>query len=473
MTLRDLVRRTWTGPGGGGEVWRIAYPLILSQMSLTVQMFFDRVFLTWHSAEGVAGVVTSGFFCYVLIIFFTATGEYLTTFVAQYVGAGRLHRIGPVVWQGLYFSLLAAGAIALFQPLAAPLFRAANHEPGVLSAELAYSRIILLGSFPAVLMASLASFFAGRGVTKVVLVANIIGTLVDIVLNYGLIFGKLGLPALGVSGAAVSTIVGQAVGAAIFAAIILNRRNRETYRTASGYRIDLALLGRLVRFGFPAGLHISVEVLAFSLFMLIVGTIDTQSLAATSIAFSLNGIVYFPMLGLGIGVSSLVGRYLGADEPWHSERAAYSGLTLSLVYMTACGLVYWFAPGVLLGPFAANADPAAFAAVGDVTRVLLKFVAVYSILDMFNVIFAAALKGAGDTTYPLALTVILGTFAMLIPAYILCVVAGYGVYAAWIAASAYVVLVGLLMVRRFRGGKWRSMRVIEPAVVSLEEPGVA
>ena len=468
--LRALLNKMWAGPGGGGDVWRIAYPLILSHMSLVVQIFFDRVFLTWHSAEGVAGAVTGGFFCYVIIMLFTSTGEYLTTFVAQYFGAGRPHRIGPVVWQGVYFSLLAALVIAGFQPVAEPMFRAAGHAPGVLAAELAYSKVILLGAFPAVLMATLASFFAGRGITKVILLVNVVSTVVDIVLNYGLIFGHLGLPALGVTGAAVSTILGQVVGAFLYIAIILSRKNRQAFGTASGYRFDAALLRRLIRFGVPAGLQVSIEVLAFSLFMLIIGTIDTASLAATSIAFSLNAIVFFPMVGLGIGVSSLVGRYLGAETPALAERAAYSGFTMSFIYMTACGAVYCFAPDLLLGPFGAQANPGEFAAVQDVARVLLRFVAIYSIFDMLNVIFAAALKGAGDTAYPLVLTVILGTFAMLIPAWILCRILGYGVYAAWAAASAYVVLIGLLMVRRFRAGKWRSMRVIEPVVVDLESP---
>ena len=99
---------------------------------------------------------------------------------------------------------------------------------------------------------------------------------------------------------------------------------------------------------------------------------------------------------------------------------------------------------------------------------LLRFVAIYSLFDMMNVIFAAALRGAGDTFYPLALTVVLSWGAMLVPAYLACVVGGAGVYAAWTTASAYVFLLGILMLRRFRKGRWRSMRVIEPHVAELE-----
>jgi MATE family multidrug resistance protein len=87
---------------------------------------------------------------------------------------------------------------------------------------------------------------------------------------------------------------------------------------------------------------------------------------------------------------------------------------------------------------------------------------------MMNVIFAAALRGAGDTFYTLALTVVLSWAAMLAPAYLVCVVGGGGVYAAWLTASAYIVLLGILMMRRFRAGRWRALRVIEPPLPDLE-----
>jgi MATE family multidrug resistance protein len=87
------------------------------------------------------------------------------------------------------------------------------------------------------------------------------------------------------------------------------------------------------------------------------------------------------------------------------------------------------------------------------------------------VIFAAALRGAGDTFYTLALTVVLSWAAMLVPAYFVCVLGGGGVYAAWTTASAYILLLGLLMMRRFRRGRWKSLRVIEPHLPGLEAAG--
>ena len=122
VSWRQSVARFWTGPGGGREVALVAYPLILGHLSFTIQTFVDRLFLTWYSAEAVAGAVTGLFAVWSLIALFTGTGEFLTTFVAQYLGAGRRERIGAAIWQGIYFSIGAGVLIALLSPLAGPVF---------------------------------------------------------------------------------------------------------------------------------------------------------------------------------------------------------------------------------------------------------------------------------------------------------------------------------------------------------------
>jgi MATE family multidrug resistance protein len=447
----------------------MAYPLILSQLSFTIQTFADRLFLTWYSPEAVAGAVTGLFATWALIGLFIGTGEFLTTFVAQYFGAGRPQRIGAAMWQGFYFSLGAGLVGAALSPLARPFFAWGGHASPLQAYETTYASILLLGTFPVVLMATLSTFFAGRGDTRVVLIVNVVSTVVDVVLNALWIFGLWGFPRAGVAGAAWSTIVSQALGAALFAALVLRPRFRAAYGTLSGWRLDRDLLGRLLRFGLPTGLQYSLEILAFALFMMIVGRLGTAPLAASGIAFNLNMIVFMPMLGLGMGVSALVGRYLGAERPDRAERSTWSAFRISLAYMGLCGLLYVLYPGLLLRPYAAGADPVSFAGVMPTAVVLLRFVAVYSIFDMMNVVFAAGLRGAGDTRYPLGLTVVLSWLAMLAPAFVLCVRLGFGVYVAWSTASAYVVLLGLLMMRRFRQGRWKALRVIEPHPASLRE----
>jgi MATE family multidrug resistance protein len=172
-------------------------------------------------------------------------------------------------------------------------------------------------------------------------------------------------------------------------------------------------------------------------------------------------IVFMPMLGLGVGVSAVVGRHLGAGRPEAAERTTWTAFWMSLAYMSLCSLLYLAAPSFLLAPYGAGADQSTFPAVARVATVLLRFIALYSIFDMMNVVFAAGLKGAGDTVFPLFLTFILSWGAMLAPAYVACERYGAGVYVAWSTATAYVVLLGLFMLQRFRSGDWKRMLVIE------------
>ena len=468
VSPRARLAALWAGEGGGQELARVAYPLILSHLSFTIQTFVDRLFLTWYSAAAVAGAVTGLFAVWSVIALFTGTGEYLTTFVAQYLGAGRPGRIGPALWQGVYFSLAAGALVAALVPLAGPAFSLAGHAPELRAYEVDYAQVLLLGAFPIVLMATLSTFFAGRGQTQAILRVNVLATLVNVVFDYLWIFGKAGFPELGVRGAALATVLSQVVGALAYAGLILAPRFRAEYGTLSGWRPEPALIARLVRFGMPTGLQYSLEVAAFAIFMVIVGRIGTAELAASGIAFNLNMIVFMPMVGLSIAVSSLVGRHLGAERPERAERVVRTALALSFGYMALCGLVYVFGAPLLLAPYAAGADAASWPPIAGIATALLRFVALYSVFDMMNLIHAAGLRGAGDTVYPMLLTFLLAWAAMLVPAWLGCVVLGAGVYFAWSVASGYVLLLGLLMRRRFRAGHWKTMRVIEAPRLEVE-----
>lgn len=460
----------WRGDAGGREVLILGFPLILSMMSVTMQHFVDRIFLTWWSAEAVAGVTTGGFAIYVLTGLFNGTAEYATPFVSQYVGAKREERIGAVVYQAAYFAILAGLVGWGLSYFVTPLFDAVGHDPKVRVHEITYARIMLRGTFPVVLMVAFSTYFAGRGKTRVVLGVTMVATLVNVVLDWVLIFGKFGFPEMGTVGAAYATIISQVLGALIYLALILNAPERMAHGFMN-FRFQPGIFLRLLKLGVPSGLQPSLEILAFTLFMFVIGNIGVAPLAATSIAFNLNTIVFLPAVGLGYGVSTLVARYLGMHRPALADRAIKSGLVISQIYMFVCSSAYLLIPDLLLAPYAAGADPVVFAEVSAIATILLRFVAFYSIFDMVNVICAGGLKGAGDTRFPMTATVLISWVAMLIPTWWFCVRGGHGVYVAWIFASLYVVILGVTLFVRYRKGAWKNLRVIEQdALPALDLP---
>jgi MATE family multidrug resistance protein len=206
-----------------------------------------------------------------------------------------------------------------------------------------------------------------------------------------------------------------------------------------------------------------VDIAGFTGFILIMGSLGTTSLAATNIAFNINTVAFMPMLGCVIAVSVMVGQYLGRDRPDIAARSTYSGFHVTFVYMAAIALLYVLAPSIFILPFAANADPESFEAIQALVVVLLRFVAVYSLFDTMNLIFAAAVKGAGDTHYVMRMMVVLSLAGLIAPTYVAIVLLHKGLFTGWYIASAYVIALGLAFLFRFLGGKWKSMRVIEPS----------
>ena len=450
----------WQEPGGYREVLRMAAPLILSTGSWSLQIFVDRVFLSWHSRDALAACLPAGMLHFTFSSLFIGTVAYVNTFVAQYWGADRRDRVGPAVWQGIYVGLASGLIILCLIPFSRSFFEWAGHEPRIRALEAEYFRILCFMG-PGITGVAVSSFFSGRGDTRTVMWVNFLANGLNIVLDYAWIFGHWGFPEWGIRGAAWATVVSHLLIPVVFFALMMRPRYRDTLCTLSGWRPEAALLRRLLRFGLPNGVQFMLEILGFSMFILLVGRLGTTALAATSVTFNINTLAFLPMMGMGIAVSTLVGQYLGKNRADLAERSTWSAVHLSLGYMLVMAAGYVFAPGLFLKPYISGADPEAFEQVWDMTVVLLRFVAVYCIFDALYIVFSAGVKGAGDTRFVMLTSVALGWFVMVLPTYLLVVIYGMGLYIAWVFVSLYLVTGGLIFMLRFRGGKWKSMRVIE------------
>ena len=455
------LKNRWRSEGGYREVLVVAIPLILSTATWSVQHFVDRMFLTWYSPEAIAAAMPAGMLNFLMVSIFMGTAGYVTTFVAQYYGAERYDRIGPALWQGVYVSLLGGLVIVCAIPFAEPVFRLVGHSPLVQQDEVAYFQILCLGGGAYSASYALSGFFSGRGKTWPVLWVNVATTVVNLVLDYALIFGRWGFPELGIRGAGIATVVAGVFSLLMFLALLCSRSNNNTFHTIKGWRLEKDLFVRLLRYGFPSGVQFFLEMAGFTAFVLLVGRLGIASLAATNIAFNINTLAFMPMIGCGIAVSVLVGQYLGGDKPDRAQSVVYSGFHLTLVYMLSIAAAYVLVPDIFVAPFALRADPGEFSEIYGYSIVLLRFVAVYSVFDTLNIIFCSAIKGAGDTRYVMLITVILSVFLLIVPVYLAVVVFELGLMVAWVFATAYVISLGLIFYFRFVGGKWKAMRVIE------------
>ncbi|MBN1787456.1 MAG: MATE family efflux transporter [Sedimentisphaerales bacterium] len=464
--MKNNLEKPVINPGGFGEVFTIAFPLILSTSAFTLQLFIDRVFLMWYDRDAMSAAMLGGILNFVAFSFFMGTANYVNTFVSQYDGAGRAERIGPAVWQSLYFSA-AAGLIMVFVSLfGEPLMDIVGHDAAVRVYEVKYFRILAAWAMPGLFTVSLSCFYTGRGRTMVVMWVNIVRTCVNITMDYILIFGKLGMPEMGISGAAIATISSGMVSTMIYVFLFLAEKNRSRYETSS-CRFDRDLFKRLMRFGLPNGTQFMLEMLGFALFIVLIGRIDSTALAATSMACNINLLSFLPMIGFGIATSTLVGRALGKNDPALAQKSTFSASIMTFGYMSVVAVCYFFVPDVFMLPYKFGADAAQFEVLKPLVSKLLIFVAFYCLFDTGNIIFSAAIKGAGDTRFVMITSVVLNWTMVVVPTYLAVrfLDGRARLYGAWTAFTLYVCALSVIFFLRFLGGKWKSMRVIEKAPV--------
>ena len=437
---------------------RIALPMVVSQASDTVMMFVDRLFLSRLGEAYLSAAMSGGLTLFMLSSLFIGTVGYTNAVVAQLYGADRKDRCAEAAVQGMILALLCYPIILAISPLARYLFVLAGQAPIQVALGYQYFQALVFGSVFLVLRFAISGFFLGIGRTKVVMISNLIGMVVNIPANYVLIYGKLGFPALGMTGAAIGTILGNMTAFLILFAFYLRPANRLEFGTHRGFRLVRRQMRILIRFGTPAGLEMFLNVAAFNLFVQFMHSYGTGVAAAVTIAFNWDIVAFIPMLGMGYATTSLVGQFVGARDYTKARRTAYVSLGVAWVYSVTLIVLFLSITGVLVRTFVSGFP-------GDTTEItrlastMIRLVAVYILADSAQLVFAGALRGAGDTRWVMRISVGLH-WAFSGVAIVLIRVLRVAPVAAWAGFIIFVMLMGWAMFLRFRLGRWQEIQMI-------------
>ncbi len=468
----------WARPCGGREVVQLAFPLVVSTISWTLMNFIDRTFLTWFDKDAMAAAMPAGAVSFSAICLPMGVASYVGTFVAQYNGSKQYHKMGLIVWQGVWLAVAAVPLFFLLHQLAPALFSGVGHPEGIANYEIVYFRALQFGAPAVVIAAATSGFFSGREETSVIMKVDASTSLLNVVLDYLWIFGYFGFPQMGIVGAALATVVSSWIRVFIYLALMF-RRDRDSVDVAESTdrsaneitgqfgvradcRFDWPMMTRLIRYGGPNGLQMFIEMSAFSAYLLLVGTLGTTELAATTLAFNVNQIAFVPLLGLGFAVSILVGNQIGKQRPDLASRATFTTLTIALGYGLVMAALYWLVPGAFLVLHELGADAEEFAEIRDMTVILLRFVAVYCIVDAGLIVFASAIKGAGDTKFVLIAAMIMSPIPVIL-GWIGIHRWNWTINHFWVLITIWIFAQGLVYFGRFMQGKWRTMKVVELA----------
>jgi MATE family multidrug resistance protein len=276
---------------------------------------------------------------------------------------------------------------------------------------------------------------------------------VNALLAWGLVLGEWGLPRMGIAGAALATVAAQAVAAVLYAIL---------FAKTGGFSDSVARRFRWVEFrhfltiAVPMGLRISGELAAWTLFLVVVGRLGTVELAASSIAFRINGMAFFPALGLGQAAGILVGHARGAGNDDDIPAIAWQSLVVCEIWMLAMAILFAAASAPLMLIFAGNGPESA--SIVETGSLLMKFVAFYCLFDAANVMIGCVLAAVGDTRW-LARTFLVCSGLFLALLWLIDRIAP-GLVVEWTLATLLVFATAVIWAIRFKSGSWRKIKVL-------------
>ncbi|WP_437733243.1 MATE family efflux transporter [Sorangium sp. So ce1335] len=462
------------------QVWRLAWPAIAHMLLLTLVFLVGRGMVGRYSTTALASMQICGTLTWTIVSLFSATSTGTLAVVARSVGAGDRAGAAAAVRVSLVFALLLGAAVSL--PLLAacgPLLRALFPQAGaeVVEQAAAYLGIVLPALPLAFVEAVAASALQGVGDTKTPLAVATIGNLVNVAVSAVLIFGHLGLPALGVRGAAVGVACTMATEALLLTAALLSRSSPLPLRAApaaraapphasaasaasaspgdprAAGRATAAALARVLRVAAPAFAERSAYHAGYMGFVAIIGLLGATAMAANQALIAIESVCFLSAEGFGIAAGALMAQHLGAARPRDAARVALVAALMAIVALSAFGVLFALAPRPLLRAFSSDPELLALGARAlPVAAVAQPFMAFATVMGM-------GLRGAGDTRTVLAVTLISSLLMRLGGTWLLAVTLGHGLVGVWVGSTADWICRSALLAAAYARGRWKTLAV--------------
>jgi MATE family multidrug resistance protein len=441
-----------------GPILKIAVPIVVSRASYTVMLFINRLFLSRVGKYELAAAMSGGLSSLVPSSFFEGLVGYVTALVAQYYGAGQRKTCTRATTQALYLALASYPILLALVPLVKYVFVITGQDPTLAALATAYAQMLLAGSIFVLLRIALGSFFIGIGKPRIVMIANICSALVSIPCNYVLIFGKLGMPEMGIRGAALGTIGGSLSALIVLTGYYLRETTQDPYKVTNALRFVPDITRRLLRFGLPTGVEPFLNWFAFNVFVQIMHAYGPDTAAAATIAFNWDTIAFVPMLGLGTAATTIVGQYIGAGDRDGAQRSVYLTLRVAISYSVVMIVLFVGLAGSLVVVFSSGFQDTG-GQIANMAATMLRLLAIYTIANSSKLVLGGSLRAAGDTAWVMRVAIALH-WAMAVAAILFARVVHAHQLVTWSTLIIMNNAHAASVFYRFGTGKWREMELI-------------
>lgn len=422
-------------------MFTLAAPVVVAELGWITMGMVDTLMVGRLSPEaiGAVGVGSSLFFAVAVFAMGLLLG--LDTLVSQAFGAQRVDECHVWLVHGVALALLLTVPVTgVLWLLNDGLARWGLH-PSVLGLTSEYLTVVSWSVLPLLLYAAFRRYLQGMGVVRPVMVALVLANVMNVVVNWILIFGKLGAPPMGVRGAAWATVASRVVMAGVPLAVIVYReREGMPGLFHTPMRVEAARLRRLFALGFPAAGQITLEVGVFAAATALAGRFPPAALAAHQIALHFAGFTFMVPLGVASAGAVRVGHAVGRRDPAGVRRAGWTAILFGAGFMTAAAAIFILVPRVLIGAFTSDEGVLAVGAS------LLLVAAVFQLFDGLQGVATGVLRGLGDTRSPMLWNLAGHWFIGLPLGYALAFVLGFGVIGLWWGLSTGLIICGVSLV---------------------------
>jgi MATE family multidrug resistance protein len=394
-----------------------------------------------------------------LTFFFIGLIGYTTALTAQYMGAGEPQNSSRATFQGILITLVAWPVIIIAKPIVVSLFGWLHTPESQISYQIEYVSVLAWGSVFALMRHTLSCFFVGIGRTRIVMQATVAAMLTNVVLDYIFIFGKLGLQPMGIQGAALATVLGSVVATVILFTAYFGKRINIEFSISKSFHFSGVIMKKLIYFGSPAGLELFLNFIAFFFMVALFQSGGDVASTATTIMFNWDMVSFIPLIGIESSVTSLVGRYMGAGRPQVAHRAALSGIKTGIIYSAVILLLFMFIPRTLVLIFQPEVPDEVFNQAVPIAVQMVQIASLYVLVEAVMIALVGALRGAGDTHYTMMVSII--THWAFVPLLYVCLkVLNLSVPVSWFVLVIFFLIFSIILVQRFRSGKWKKIRVV-------------
>lgn len=432
----------------GRALLTLGLPLIGSHLAQILIGVTDAVMLGWYDIHALAAVTLGHSVFFVLFIVGSGFAFAVLPMVASASAGDDLTRVRRVTRMGMWLSVIYGLAVMVPLIRSEPLLLLLGQAPETAALAAQYLRVVAFGMIPALLVMVLKHCLAALEHTRAVLWIAVGAALLNAITNHALIFGNFGAPELGMTGAAISTVIVQI--ASLLAMMLYTARITPGHAMFRRFwRADPKAFGRVFRLGWPIGLTNLAESGLFSASALMMGWLGAQTLAAHGIALQLASMTFVVHLGLSQAATVRVGHAAGRKDPTGLLLGARAAIAMSVAFAIVTIVIYLTIPGVLMGLFIDPAEPER-PIVLAIGISLLAVAALFQLVDGLQVIALGLLRGLHDTRVPMICAAI-SYWGIGIPAgYVMGFVLGWEGVGVWMGLVVGLAFAAALLILRFR-----------------------